>query len=190
MASEIRKVGEQCPYRVGGRRHATLHPDVTFSHEDRSTCPADSRPGSRPHHRPKQIQPSNPPTRLAHERTVSARPVWSLAEEREACSNRAAVTSAIRRGASPGRKNTASGILTTVTGAASRVARSASVSPPSPFSACTTRPELLGRAQTARKNGSSSAVVRLGPGPSITPIRGPVRPQVRRRPGPCALDYG
>ena len=36
MASEIRKVGEQCPYRVGGRRHATLHPDVTFRHVDHS----------------------------------------------------------------------------------------------------------------------------------------------------------
>jgi hypothetical protein len=25
---------------VDGRRHATLHPDVTFSHEVHSTCPA------------------------------------------------------------------------------------------------------------------------------------------------------
>jgi hypothetical protein len=64
MASEIRKVGEQCPYRVGGRRHATLHLDVTFSHEDHSRCPAGSRPGP-VHIIAQQIQPSNPRTRLA-----------------------------------------------------------------------------------------------------------------------------
>jgi hypothetical protein len=58
MASEIRKVGEPCPYRVGGRRHATLHPDVTFRHEDHSTCPADPRPGPRPHHRPSRSSPA------------------------------------------------------------------------------------------------------------------------------------
>jgi hypothetical protein len=67
MATEIRKIGEQCPYRVGGRRHATLHPDVTFRHEDHSTCPADSRPGPRPHHHPSRsspaIQQSTDPTR-------------------------------------------------------------------------------------------------------------------------------
>jgi hypothetical protein len=65
-----------------------------------------------------------------------------------------------------------------------RVARSASVSPPSPFSACTTRPELLGRAHDRPEErilvGRREAE---GPGASITPIRGPMRPQVRRRPG-------
>jgi len=45
MASEIRKVGEQCPCRVGGRRHPTLDPEVTFRYEDHSTSLADSRPG-------------------------------------------------------------------------------------------------------------------------------------------------
>ena len=80
MASEIRKVGEQYPYRVGGRRHATLHLDVTFRHEDHSRCPADSRPGPRPHHRPSRSSPAIHRPDSRRERAVSARPVWSLAQ--------------------------------------------------------------------------------------------------------------
>ena len=77
MASEIRKVGEHCPYRVGGRRHATLHPNVTFRHEDHSTCRADSRPGPRPHHRPSRSSPAIHGPDSRRERAVSVRPLWS-----------------------------------------------------------------------------------------------------------------
>jgi hypothetical protein len=55
-------------------------------------CPADSRPGSRPHLGPSRSSPAihGPDSRC--ERAVSARPPWSLPEEREARSNAAAVT--------------------------------------------------------------------------------------------------
>ena len=69
-----------------------------------------------------------------------------------------AITSAVCCGASSGRKNTAPGIFTRVTlGAGSSVARSASVRPPSPFSAWTTHAELPDAA--SRAAGSRSAAM-------------------------------
>jgi len=51
---------------------ATLHPNVTFRHEDHSRCPADSRPDPRPHHRPSRSSPTIHGPDSRHERAVSA----------------------------------------------------------------------------------------------------------------------
>src|SRR5690242_20511157 len=91
-----------------------------------------------------------------------------------ACFNASAMTSAVRCGATSGMRNTAPGIVTRFTlGAASRVARSASVRPPSPFSsACTTHTGLPDAASSAAKlrfAASSGDPVSQGIAPSGLP---------------------
>jgi hypothetical protein len=107
MASEIRKVGEQCPCRVGGRCHATFHLDVTFRYEDHSTCLADSRPGPVHIIAPSRSSPAIHRPESRHERGGFRPASVVLAQEREACFNAVAATPAIGCGASSGRKNTA-----------------------------------------------------------------------------------